>query len=227
MTDLNTDCVPSATRDYAEQIAIPEFDERAIRTRSSETRAPQGVWRRVVMAAAAAVVLLAATLNGRAVIAQVEQMMRAVLTVGRSQVPATIQAASLQEAQKDMPFTVIVPPDIPGYQQSIREVVAQSSPQSSRVLIQYKGANTPVPVTIMESSATTTPTTQIRFWPSNSLNGQPPRPMQPPPNGAGPTFHVSFTPQSWTVGGTRIDLLSPPGALTAVQMLEIRRAMSR
>lgn len=241
MNELNSDSMRSATRDYAEQIAVPAFDERPIRARAREKLAPQRGWRRTAVAIATAAVIIAAALNGPAVVAQVEHMVQAVLTIGGTQVPVTVQAVSLQQAQRDMPFTVVAPPVIPGYQQSIREIVAQSSPQASRLMVQYTGGPSAAPVTIMESSATAAHT-ELRIWSSKMPNAQPPQPMRPPElHGAGPKqqatlqiranggqqFRVRLTPQSWTAGSTRIDLLSPPGALSAAQMLAIRRAMSR
>lgn len=89
--------------------------------------------------------------------------------------------------------------------------------------------------------------TQMRFWTSKMpggqppLNGQPPQPMRPAMNGGMPQqeavlqvrangrqpFQVRLTPQSWTVGNTRIDLMSPPGTLTTAQIEAIRHEMSR
>jgi hypothetical protein len=90
----------------------------------------------------------------------------------------------------------------------------------------------------MESSGRQSAPTQMKLWMTNGgAPPQAPHALGNLPSGqhafvqfrrdGGITQRVSIEPISWIVRGTRVDLISPPGVLSPMQLGAIRRAMSR
>jgi hypothetical protein len=229
------DKLRDATNAYAQTIDIPPYDERAIRARTPDAPRQRAAWRPAV-AIAAAVVVVVLLLDGRSVVAQVESVMRAFLIVNGQTQSVAVNTVTLDRARHDMPFTVIAPAGLPaGFQPEIREVVPGNSPLESRLMFQYANSNGP-PLTITESRVMPGPQT-VDLLMTKSANGAAvPVPPVPPLQGAsgqrntveigsGPAKMVRFQPIAWTVSGTRIELIAPPGMLTSMQIAAIERSM--
>lgn len=229
-------------RGYAESIEAPRFNAAAIRSRMPGASWTGFGWRRAGVALAAGLLIFAFAFGGRAVVAQVERMLQAFATIGGQSVPVTVSAVSLEQARRDMPFAVIAPAGIPaGSDETINELSVGSSRLDSRLLFQYRSGDRAPGLTIIESAARgATPQSAVRLWMRYSIRGMaPPGAVPPLPNAAsGEHAFVQFNhsgqvqyrariePFTWVVRGTRIDLISPPGLLTAQQLAAIRRAMS-
>jgi hypothetical protein len=229
-------------RAYAETVDVPRFDAAAVRARMPAA-APAGfAWRWAGAAPAAALLVVVFAFGSRAVVAQVERMLQAFATIGGQTVPVAVSTVTLEEARRDMPFAVIAPAAIPqGFDATINELNVSSSRLDSRLLIQYRSSDRAPGVTIMESAARgATPPSSMRLWMTQNIRGEAPPPAPPRlPNAAsGEHAFVQFgrngqvmrqvrlQPLTWIVRGTRIDLISPPGVLSAEQLAAIRRAMS-
>ncbi len=227
---------------YAEAIEVPRFKGAAVRARMP-IAAPAGfAWRWAGAALATALLIVGFALGSRAVVAQVERMLQAFATIGGQAVPVAVSTVSLEQARSDMPFAVIAPAAIPaGFDVTINELNVGSSRLDSRLLFAYQSGDRGPGLTIMESAARgATPQSSMRLWMTQSVRGLSPPPAPPPlPNAAlGEHALVQFgrngqvmrrvrlQPLTWIVRGTRIDLISPPGVLSAEQLAAIRRAMS-
>jgi hypothetical protein len=227
---------------YAETIDVPRFNAAAVRARMPAA-VPAGFARRWAGATlAAALLVLALAFGSRAVVAQVERMLQAFATIGGQTVPVAVSTVSLEQARRDMPFAVIAPAAIPpGFDATINELNVGSSRLDSRLLFQYRSGDRTPGLTIIESAARgATPQPSMRLWMTQSVRGMAPAPAPPPlPNAAGGEHafvqfgrngqvmrQVRLQPLTWIVRGTRIDLISPPGALSGEQLAAIRRAMS-
>ncbi len=226
---------------YVETIDIPQYNEYAVRARANAVAQPRAIPRWAAAAAAACVVLVAFVVGSPTVRAQVEQMLHAFAMIGGRPVPMTVNDVTLDQAQRDMPFHVIAPAAIPaGFTSRIDELTASSSPLDARLVFRYQGPGNGVPgLTIMESSARHGAPTPMKLW---MTAGSAAPPQVPPvtknvPPGehafvkfgrdGGAMQQVRVEPISWVVRGTRVDLISPPGLLSAMQLAAIRRAMSR
>jgi hypothetical protein len=225
---------------YIETIDIPQYNERAVRARASAGAAPRAVPRWAAAAAAACVVLLVFVFATPTVRAQVEQMLRAFAVIGGQQVPVAVNDVTLDRAQRDMPFHVVAPAAIPlGFTSRIDELTPSSSPLDARLVFRYQGPGNGVSgLTIMESSARHGAPTAMKLWMTAGSAAPPQVPpvMKNVPPGehafvkfgrdGGAMQQVRVEPISWVVRGTRVDLISPPGVLSAMQLAAIRRAMS-
>ena len=238
--------VRDAASAYAENITVPQYNEAAIRSRAAGMPGRLRDWRRSATAVAAAVLLIALVLNGRSVVAQMEHMLQAFVTVGGRNVPALVRSVSLDQARRDMPFPVIAPAAIPArLQETIDEIVPGTSRIASRLVFQF-GSGHGLPLTIIESSAQAkTIRTQMGLWMKNPNSVAKPAPALPPPSANGehafmqsqmragmqPPAHIgtgqiAVQPIDWSVRGTNIQLISPPGLLSNAQIAAIRRMMS-
>ena len=222
------------TIDYIEGIDVPDFDLRSIQARCVE-RVGSIAWRQPAIAAAAVALVIAFTLSGPAVLAQVERTLRAFVVTGGRTEAVPVQSLTLDQARARVPFTVIAPAAVPaGYQGTIDEIDPGPSRFQSRLVFRFSNGTAPG-FTIMESSATQAGTKQ-RLWMTVGKRGAlPPAPGLPAASTGRHAFvefhgnvvirRMTIEPISWTVDGTRIDLISPPGVLSKVQMDAIRRAM--
>jgi hypothetical protein len=221
------------TIDYVEGIDVPAFDLRSIRAR--RVKPISNAFRQRAIAAAAAALLVVFVSSGPAVLAQVERTLRAFVTIGGRMEAVPVQGVTLEEARARVPFTVVAPAAIPaGYQGSIDEIDAGPSPFDARLIFRFSNGAAPG-FTIMESSAMQAGMKQ-RLWMTTGKNGALPRlPALPASatghhafvefHGNGVTRRISVEPISWTVGGTRIDLVVPPGLLSKAQIEAMRRSM--
>lgn len=226
---------------YAESVDVPHFNASAVRSRL-RSGSPEGVtWRRAGVVAAV-LLMIAFAFGGRAVIAQVENMLQAFATIGGQNVPVAVTAVTLEQARRDMPFAVIAPAAIPpGFDETINELDVSSSRLDSRLVFQYRNADRGPDLTIIESAARGgTPQSLMRLWMRQSIKGMAPPAAAPPlPSAAGGEHayvqfnrngqvqrRVRIEPLSWVVHGTRIDVISPPGLLSGAQLAAIRRAMA-
>ncbi|HEY6326633.1 MAG TPA: hypothetical protein VIW73_09015, partial [Candidatus Cybelea sp.] len=224
---------------YVETIDVPQYNAQAVRARATSITLPRAMPRWAAAVAAACVVLVAIIVATPSVRAQVERMLQAFAVIGGQQVPVAVNDVTLDQARRDMPFAVIAPAAIPaGLTPRIDELTPSSSRIDSHLMIQYEAAGGGPGLTIMESRAQRTEPTQMRFWMTTGA-GAPPQ-MAHVMNNVSPGQHafvqfrhdgtvtqrVKVEPISWVVRGTRVDLISPPGVLTPMQLAAIRRAMS-
>lgn len=225
---------------YVETIDVPQYDPRAVQARMSSVSPRRAVPRWAAAAAAACVVIVAVFAASPTVRAQVEHMLQAFAVIGGQQVPVAVNDVTLDQARRDMPFSVIAPAAVPaGLIPRINELTPSSSRLDAHLMIQYEAAGGGPGLTIMESRAQRSEPTQMRFWMTEG-GGSPPQMPQhmmsnvPPGQHAFVQFRrdgtvtqrIKVEPISWVVRGTRVDLISPPGLLTSMQLAEIRRAMS-
>lgn len=224
---------------YVETIDIPHYNEPAVRARANAGASQRAIPRWRVVAAAACVVLVAFVFATPSVRAQVEQMLHAFAMIGGRPVPMTVNDVTLDQAQRDMPFHVVAPAAIPaGFTSRIDELTPSSSPLDARLVFRYQGPGNVPGLTIMESSARQAAPSQMKLWMTEGSAVPPhvPPVMKNVPPGQHAfvqfrrdgtvTQQVRLEPISWVVRGTRVDLISPPGVLTPMQLAEIRRAMS-
>lgn len=224
---------------FVETIDVPQYDSRAVRARSSSV-SPRHATPRWTAAAAATSVLIAALLAGSPTVrAQVERMLQAFATINGQPVAVTVNDVTLDQARRDMPFSVIAPAAIPaGFAPRIDELMPSSSRLDSRLIFRYEGAGDGPVLTITEHSARQVAPSQMRLWMTTGAGAPHPPPLMnnvPPGQHAYVQFRadgtvtqrVKIEPISWVVRGTRVDLISPPGLLSPMQLAAIRRAMSR
>ena len=226
---------------YVETIDVPQYNEHAVRARARSVAPRRTVPRWAAAAAAACVLLVAVFAASPTVRAQVEHMLQAFAVIGGQQVPVAVSDVTLDQARRDMPFSVVAPAGIPaGLTGQIHELTPNSSRNDAHLMIQYEAAGGGPGLTIMESRAQRTAPTQMRFWMTEGGGAPPPQAAHamsnvPPGQHAFVQFRrdgtvqqgVRIEPISWIVRGTRVDLISPPGLLTPMQLAAIRRAMSR
>jgi len=153
-------------------------------------------------------------------------------------VPVAVNEVTLDQARHDMPFAVVAPAAIPaGFTPRIDELTPSSSRLDARLVFRYQGPGSVPGLTIMESRANRGAPEQTKLW-MTAGGGAPQAPPAmnnvPPGQHAFVQFHrdggltqrVRVEPISWVVRGTRVDLISPPGLLTPMQLAAIRREMS-
>ena len=223
---------------YVETIDIPQYNERAVRARASSV-APRRTVPRWAAAAAACVLLVAVFTATPTVRAQVEHMLQAFAVIGGQQVPVAVNDVTLDQARRDMPFSVVAPAAIPaGFTPRIDELTPSSSRLDARLVFRYQGSGNVPGLTIMESRATSGAPEQMKLWMTAGSGTPPHAPAAmnnlPPGQHAFVQFRsdgtvtqrVRVEPITWVVHGTRVDLISPPGLLTPMQLAAIRRAMS-
>jgi hypothetical protein len=224
---------------FVESIDVPQYNERSVRARASAVAPRSAMPRWAVAAVAACVVLVAFVIGSPSVRAQVEQMLHAFATIGGRPVPMTVNDVTLDQARRDMPFAVVAPAAIPaGFTPRIDELTPSTSPLDARLVFRYQGPGNVPGLTIVESSARHVAPAQTKLWMTTGTDAPPQAP--PAMNGVAPGEHafvqfrrdggavrqVRLEPVSWVVRGTRVDLISPPGLLSPIQLAAIRRAMS-
>jgi hypothetical protein len=133
-----------------------------------------------------------------------------------------------------MPFVVVVPAGIsPALQENIEEVGAGSS--SAHAIFLYSRNEGPPVLTIIENSARES-APSANFGMTYSTTGHAPVLPPVPPRlapGSGVAisrtndrfFSVRVASTSWITHGTRITLISMPGAFTRAEIDEILKAM--
>jgi hypothetical protein len=220
--------------DYVEGIDVPAFDVRAVRSRQVEP-VRSYTWRQGAIAAAAFAVVVSFIFSGPAVLAQVERTLRAFVSTGGQMQAVPVESLTLDRARASVPFTVIAPGAIPaGFTGTVDEIDPGPSRFDSRLVFRFSNGTGPG-FTIVESSAMQAGMKQ-HLWMTEGKGGMLPRlPGLPPAStgrhafvefrGNSVTRRVSIEPISWTVAGTHIDLVSPPGLLTKAQIEAIRRSM--
>jgi hypothetical protein len=235
--------VEQAVGAYANAIDVPSYDESAIRrrigdARTNDSRLPSPMLRFSAAAAAACALVAIFVLGSPAVRAQVERMLHAFAVVGGQTVPIAVNnSVTLDQARRDMPFAVIAPAAIPaGFTEQIDEL-NPTSRLDSRLVIRLSSPNGGPPVTIMESRAGNGAPDRMRLWMTVGTNAPPNPPALPKPESGQHMFvqlsrngqvqqRVEVHPITWTARGTRVDLISPPGLLSPMQLAAIHRAMS-
>jgi hypothetical protein len=229
-----TDKLCNAASEYAENIAVPPYDERAVRAR---LRAPhvRAHWRRPAIAIAAASAIVFLVFGGRNVLAQVEHMFRVFVSVNGQMVTASTNSVTLDQARRDMPFTVIAPAGLPaGLQGQITEVVPPNGAGEGRSLI-FRYDTQQGPLTITENrhtraSSSSNDKIAIAKPVGAATFGMP---RFPPIHGPG--LHAYFRNSAgsmevldlitWTADGTTVVLAAPPGLLTSQQIALVERSM--
>jgi hypothetical protein len=226
---------------YVEAVDVPPYAATVVESRRRDLPVVRRVTWRPAAALVAAIIAVALILNGRAVLAQVEHMLQAFASINGQNVPVAVSTVSLEQARRDMPFAVIAPAGFPaGLDVAINELNFSSSRFDSRLVVQFRNGDHVTPLTIIESSARgKTPSVDMRLWMTQSTKGV--LPAAPPALPAAGSNHAFYQfnsgngrvmrrfraePITWTVRGTQIDLISPPGLLTSTQLAAIRRAMS-
>jgi hypothetical protein len=235
--------IARASSAYANAIEVPPYQEAAIRLRMrgapANTRSGLSDVARFSLAAfAASAVLAIFVLGSPTVRAQVERMLHAFAVVGGQTVPVTVNSATLDQAGRDMPFAVIAPSAIPpGFSGSVDELQPSTARLDSQLVFRFTNSNGGPALTIVESRARKSTPERVRLWMTVGTNPPPHAPSLPSPETGrhmfvqfGPsgqvTQRVELHPITWTVRGTRIDLVSPPGLLSPMQLAAIRHAMS-
>lgn len=234
----------SAVEEYARGIEVPRYDPDAVVARmSARTHAdpmPRSRrWSTAALTACAACAIVALFIVASpAVLAQVERMLHAFATINGQAVPVAVNSVTLDQAHSDMPFAVIAPAAIPpGLTEQIDELNPNSSRLDSHLLIRFSNGDGPTVLTIMERSVHAAPQARMRLWMTTGPNvapAVPPLPRVPPGEHMFVQFghngqvlrQIRLEPISWVVRGTRVDLISPPGFLSPMQIAAIRRAMA-
>jgi len=237
------DAVAAAVAAYGEAIDVPDIDEAAIaaRVRSLSNGAPRDRFRLrrgsvgAYVAAAAALTLVAVLSNVPAVIAGAERVLQAFTLAGGHATQLTTRTVDFDRARSDMPFFVVAPPAIAGLSNvSIDEVTGGDAGSRAQLVFQMHGAASGREVTFVESELEKNAArTLISIGsPTNMVR---PRFEPPPVTGRGGSAIAlrgyadgrSFAPIAWVTRGTRIVLVAAPGVLSAAEVRDIRRAMSR
>jgi len=238
-------------------LEVPRFNLAAIEARSgavAQTRSarPWNFGRAALVVALPVALVLAVVLPTMpSVVAQVQRVLQGFAVVNGRTVPLTVRTVSLEQAQSQMPFRVILPAAVPpGMRLTINELYSESSPGDARLVFQYRGRDQFPALTISESSASATGPTKLMVTERATVGDRGPlRAPQGAPrlDAAGPdksgyamrsvevrnvNGHVTkqsfeLRPIVWIVRGTRIVLAATPGALRPDQVEAIRAAMSR
>jgi hypothetical protein len=226
----SADRMERAVGAYCNAIAVPAFDEAAI-TAALPVRAGRAAPRRINVAARsvavlAGLVLLACSMP--AVVAAVQHAFAAFSIAGGRPRPMTIRAVDLERARADMPFAVIAPPAIAGFDVvAVDEIAANPAASDGSVVFQLH-RRTPGPdVMIVESDAARhhAPTVLTIGRPPDAARF--PAIRRPQVVLRGSFQGRTFAPASWVAHGTRIVVMSPPGLLSSEQLQTIRHRMSR
>jgi hypothetical protein len=233
--------IAEAAETFIAATPVPPFDSKSIHRRSSEASTSRNDAQRSrflrTLPVAAAVIAIAILFNIGAVFATVTQAMNRFFLVSNGKpVPVQARVVTLDQARHDMPFTVITPAAVPAdLHATITELRTPSRPQDTHLLIEYRrtaGGVLPL-LTIVEATPTTrgTGTFAIQF---HERGGSPPPLPGLLREKPGPYLHGEFRtngkqigirPVSFVTHGTRVDVISPPGALTSTQLNAIRSAM--
>jgi hypothetical protein len=229
-----------AVTSYVGEMAIPALDERAIAARRG-TAALAGTRRRPLLqtAALAAAAALAAFLavDASAVVAEMQRVFAAFALVGGRTVPMSVHDVDLAKARADVPFEIVAPPALAGTTLTLREMLSSASPASDTVVFNLDVRRSGVEVSIVETrdgggarqvylSEREPDRGDARVAPLPAL------PKLPSSGGThiavvGNLGNASFVPLTWVTRGTRIVLMSPPGALSDAQIRALRSAMSK
>lgn len=233
-----------AVDDYVGDIEVPQYDADAVAARmnvrtQADTMPRLRRWPTTALAAGAACAIVALfIIASPAVLGQVERMLQAFATINGQTVPVEVNSVTLDQARSDMPFAVIAPAAIPpGLTERIDELNPNSSRLDSHLLIRFSNGDGPTVLTIMERSVHAAPPVRMRLWMTTGPNvvpAAPPLPRVPPGQHMFVQFNhngqvlrqIRVEPISWVVRGTRVDLISPPGFLSPMQIAAIRRAMA-
>lgn len=232
---LQNEAYERVVRMYAESIAVPRFDCRAIERRSPASRVRSvPPWRQYALATALCIVMIVWAMPAvPALIADVQNAVQIFLERDGQMVRATDRVVTIEEAMRDLPFRVIAPNGVPlAATPTIREISAAGDPASIQLFIQYpsnvagpKPGMTALPaLTIIETAATAA---RANVMVATHPAGQPPmanagNPAGRPPAGA---VRIRALTSTWVAGGTRVSLAGTPGAITQAQLDAIRRAM--
>jgi hypothetical protein len=229
---------------YANAIDVPCYDEAAIRRRMSHAPAndrhsPRATLRFPAAVAAACALVAIFVLGSPTVVAQVERILHAFAVIGGQTVPVAVNSVTLDQARRDMRFAVIAPAAIPpGFSEQIDELSPSTSRLDSKLLFRFSGPNGGPSLTIMEGGSQKVAPDRMRLWMTSGTNALPPNPPALPKPETGQHMFVQFGrngqvqqrveihPITWIERGTRIDIISPPGLLSPMQLAAIRRAMS-
>lgn len=227
-----------AVASYVDGSAIPALDERAIAARrgmrpiAQATRRP--LLRTAAFVAAAALAAFVAV-DEPAVVAGIQRVFSAFALVGGRTAQMSVRDVDLARARADVPFEIVVPPAIPGTTMTLREILSSGSPASDSVAFDLEMRRPGPEVSIVESRDGGGP--RLVYFsvrePDRGDAKVAPLPALPKPPGDGSKISVlgnlgegSFVPLTWVTRGTRIVLMSPPGALSAAQIRAIRYAMN-
>jgi hypothetical protein len=229
--------IQAAVSSYVEGISVPPYCQAAIQSRRWPERTLPSIWRYLSAGVAAGVILFAGLAFAPAVVAQAERIMQAFMVVNGHSTQVPVNTVSLEQVRADMPFTVVAPAEIPaGLQETVNEVAPRSA--YAQAVFQYTRNGGFPTLTIIENSAAIERYGQmVGLRMTYSANGS--LPPQPPPLSASPTLptgwlahanggtfvRIQVQPIVWSVRGTRISLISPPGALTTARIAAIVRAM--
>lgn len=235
------DAVAAAVVAYGEAIDVPDVDEAAVaaRVRKLSTGGRRVRFRMrpgsVVALVAIALTLVVISSSVPAVIAGAEHVLQAFTLAGGRTTPLTTRTVDLERARADMPFVVVAPPAIAGLRNvSIDEVTGGDAGSHAQLVFQMHGAASGRDVTFVESkSDKNAARTLIAIGaPTNTVKPQ----FKPPPvTGRGGSTTLlrgyadgrTFAPLTWVTRGTRIVLVAAPGVLSAAEVRDIRRVMSR
>jgi len=236
--------LPASIADYVGKISVPACDLSAILARRW-ARYKRPLWNAWMSLVVAAGILIAILANVPAVVAQVDRIMRAFTVVNGHTVPLVVEHTTLAEARAHVPFTVIEPAGVPaGLHGTIREFSSESSPNQTRLMIEYRkdASQMPPPLTIMEIADDGHAEHNILFM-SKGRAGAPPPPVPGAiphgqtggivatqdyklvHNGHEKHWKIKLTPVSWVQRGTRVTLMAPPDALSSQQLAAIKMAM--
>ncbi len=232
------DSLRDAAASYVHAIEIPALDEVEIAARRGvilRPLAPRRLLLRTVAIATTAVFAGLLAVNASAVVAGMQRVFAAFGIVGGRTVTMSVREVDLAKARADVPFEIIVPPALPGTRMTMREILSPASPASDSVVFDLDMRRTGPGISIIESRDGAGPR---QFYLSIDEPGRgdaevDPRSALPkfPTSGSHRIFvgnlgTGSFAPVTWVTRGTRIVLMSPPGALSEAQSRAIRAAMS-
>lgn len=228
-----------AVASYVDAIAIPSLDGHAIATRrgtAAISPAPRRPLLRIASLALAAALVVFVAFDASAVVAGIQRVFAAFAIVGGHTVPMSVREVDLAKARADVPFEVIVPPSVTGATMTIREILSPASPENDSVAFDLNVPRAQPGVSIVESRDGGGPRQfylTVREPGAGDAKVAPVAAPAKPAAGAGPQISVvgklgkeSFVPLTWITRGTRIVLMSPPGALSEAQIQAIRSAMS-
>ncbi len=231
-----------AIASYVHAIPIPAIDERAIAARRGKletavTPTPRR-WRLQTIALAIAAALgVFAVVDAPAVVAGMQRVFAAFTVAGGRTLPMSVREVDLATARADVSFAIIAPPAVPGTTVTLREIRSSTSPASESVAFELQPRRPGLPVTIVESRDGGGPRRVYLSVREPDRGDAKVAPLPPIPAGSGTAgTHISvagklgdrsFVPLTWVTRGTRIVLLSPPGALSDAQLRAIRSAMSK
>ena len=228
-----------AVASYVDRIVVPALDEREIAARRgtyAAVRAPLRPHVRTAVLAAAAALAIFVAIDASAVVAEMQRVLAAFTLVGGRTVPMSVSDVDLARARADVPFAIVVPPSLPETTMTLREIRSSASPASDSVVFDISFRRPGSVVSIVENRDGAAPRRvylSVR-GPDGGDATVAPLPAFPKlGSNAGTKISLignlgtgSFVPLTWVTRGTRVVLLSRPGALSAAQIRAIRSAMS-